>query len=100
MKDYCKLLFKDYLFIDMLINFSKSSEKNPNDYTIYVSEEKITKLNEIIYKLPMIIQRDANISNSIYKVINYKNSKNEEINERIQKNELLSQIPNKSDPHL
>ncbi len=70
MKDYCKLLFKDYLFFDMIVNFCKTSEKNPNDYTIYVSDEKITKLNEIINKLPLIIQRDANMSNSMYKVIN------------------------------
>jgi hypothetical protein len=70
MKDYCKLLFKDYLFIDMIVNFCKTSEKNPNDYTIYVSDEKITKLNEIINKLPLIIQRDAYMSNSMYKVIN------------------------------
>jgi hypothetical protein len=38
MKDYCRLLFKDYLFIDMLLNFCKISEQNSNDYTIYVSE--------------------------------------------------------------
>jgi hypothetical protein len=83
MKDYCKLLFKDYLFIDMLVNFCKTSEKNTNDYTIYVSEEKITKLNEIINNLPLIIQRDANISNSVHKVINYRNSKKDEIDDKI-----------------
>ena len=39
---------------------------NENEYSMYVSTDKVIKLNEIIQNLPLIIQKDKNVSTSIY----------------------------------
>jgi hypothetical protein len=59
MHTYCKTLFTDFKFIDMLVNFCKEKEaecgENENSYTVYVSPDRVIKLNEIIQNLPLII---------------------------------------------
>jgi len=89
MVDYCKPLFSDHKFIDMVSRFCQdaadkkgtpkrveASGKDPqagsleNSYTIYVSHESVAKLNEIINNLPLITKRHSNISTSIYLTIN------------------------------
>jgi len=41
-----------------------------NEFTVYISEEKLEKLDEIVNKLPLIISKDRNVSTSIYLAIN------------------------------
>jgi hypothetical protein len=70
MSTYCKTLFSDFKFIDMLIKFCQDDmvefSPNENEYSMYVSTDKVIKLNEIIQNLPLIIQKDKNVSTSIY----------------------------------
>jgi hypothetical protein len=59
MNTYCKTLFNDFKFIDMLVNFCKEDQvecgENENTYTVYISPDRVIKLNEIIQNLPLII---------------------------------------------
>jgi hypothetical protein len=84
MSIYCKTLFQDFKFIDMLVNFCKDTtienNENENSYTQYVSIDKVIKLNEIIQNLPLIINKDKNVSTSIYLAMDSaRKTQNEEI---------------------
>ena len=54
MLDYIKTLFSDLKFNDLLVKFcaertaAPSPQKSEKEYTIYVDQEKVGKLNEII----------------------------------------------------
>lgn len=84
MSTYCKTLFTDFKFIDMLVNFCKEISQDHGDsenaFTVYVSPDKVIKLNEIIQNLPLIIQKDKNVSTSIYLAMDSaKKTQNEEM---------------------
>lgn len=76
--DYCKTLFSDLKFIDLLVKFCADNSAAPsptkNDkeepYTIYVNTDKINRLNEIINCLPLIIKKDSNLSVSMGLMLN------------------------------
>ena len=78
MLDYCKTLFSDLKFNDLLVKFCKQSQAQASpggadgekSYTIYVDVEKVVKLNDIINQLPLIIKRDGNVSTSMNLIIN------------------------------
>jgi hypothetical protein len=68
----------------MLVNFCKETTVETNEkenaYTQYVSIDRVIKLNEIIQNLPLIINKDKNVSTSIYLAMDSaKKTQNEEI---------------------
>lgn len=59
--DFCKLQFEDFKFIDTIIRFCKINEdsenkqnikeeenKIENSFTVYISQDKVQTMNEII----------------------------------------------------
>lgn len=106
MVTYCKTLFTDFKFIDMLVNFCKEEgsehAETENPYTIYISADKVIKLNEIIQNLPLIIQKDKNVSTSIYLALDSeRKTKNEEvIQEKNKKQSAEGELLSKHDPYL
>ena len=85
MNIYCKTLFQDFKFIDMVVQFcleKDSVERNEkeNTYTSYISCDHVIKLNEIIQNLPLIINKYKNKSDSIYLALDSaRRTENEEI---------------------
>jgi len=69
-----KTLFSDFKFIDLVVQFCKEPEKGLNtdneaDYKVYVSQERLNMLIEVVHKLPLITSKDMNVSSSMYMII-------------------------------
>ena len=79
MLDYIKTLFSDLKFNDLLVKFCSDPlpKQTEKEYTIYVDQEKVQKLSEVIQMLPVIIRRDGNVSNSMNLLINEEKLKKE-----------------------
>ena len=90
MVDYCKTLFSDRKFIDILAKFSiddpKSVEEKqtkaaeeaekegpPTPYTIYISLEKVSLVHDVLTQLPLITSKDVNFSSELESLIQAKN---------------------------
>ena len=68
--DYGKTLFEELKFIEMLATFCKDTETKEcveaeNQYTAYISQERMNIMHEIISRLPVICKKAQNISTSI-----------------------------------
>ena len=108
--DYCKSMFVDRKLIDMVVKFSldaRLKEKeaqqeetpyaNPleNSYTVYISLDRLTLLQEVIENLPLIVSRDKNLSIGMEKTIKMGNEAAEK------KSELPAVVKyDKNDPKL
>lgn len=91
----------------MLVQFCKDTEtisdnEMENAYTQYISFDKVIKLNEIIQNLPLIINKDKNVSTSIYLAMDSaRKTQNEKMmQEKTQRKELDGELLSKHDPYL
>jgi hypothetical protein len=107
--DYARTQFSDRTFVDNLVRYcamrwpdQEEIEEGTCKDPIPISNEKLLFLIEVIENLPLIIKKDKNLSNQMFKVLN------EEKKHKVSPDILASQndhgpMPshiNRHDPHL
>ncbi len=75
--DYCKTLFHEHTFIEMVSKFCSDDQKDEKDekekekaYTVYISLDKIGVMLAILTKLPLICHKDKNMSILMHEAMN------------------------------
>ena len=99
--DYGKTLFEELKFIEMLANFCKDTETKENEqsYTNYISIERLSVMNEILSRLPVICKKAQNISTSIREAMNSGEYKKNKVAD-FEKYHSIQGNASRNDPHV
>lgn len=87
MFDYCKSLFFDLKFVDILCKFCAEDEpqeqeggelKNGEECKRLILSERVSIIENVLQKLPMIVEKAPNVSSGIYQIMSDKPDANPE----------------------